>query len=397
VPATPYVERALSIIERARGQEHLEVAEVLYQLGKLYLLQGATTQAGAAYLRAKPILLRELGPRDPRYGLLLMQLGELQLLTGQTEAARESVDQAMTAFGDVIRRADHPWTEANRQLGMLLLGLGEYRQAERELRYALVVRSEALSIGQRDKALLYMAPVQNSFGEFYVTVGLDGKAEPLLRDALKAYEHEYGNDHPLLEDILVNLAALYQGKADLSRAREYVDRAKAIHRKSVGYSLLPGLPERTIARAIPKPRPLDGPYTNARAGDEVTYEDGHGALRLRRRIIEVTPVIALIQSNEWDAQKQQWGQGQEEIQPLSATGTEDLLYEFLGVAPAGGDWGADTVTVGGRQIPCRTFDMRGDFKVKYWLAPDVVPAGGIVLVIVDEVIELRLRTFHTGV
>jgi len=135
---------------------------------------------------------------------------------------------------------------------------------------------------------------------------------------------------------------------------------------------------------------------NARTGDEAIYEDGEGALLLRRRISKVTPVVALIKSDDWDAEKQKWVARQEEIQPLSATATEDLLYEFLGVARAPGDWGSDTVTVAGNRIPCRTFAMTGDPKVRYWLAPGVVPAGAVVSVMVDDAVELRLRAFQRG-
>ena len=40
VPATPYVERALSITEKTHGSEHLEVAATLDKLGTLYLAPG---------------------------------------------------------------------------------------------------------------------------------------------------------------------------------------------------------------------------------------------------------------------------------------------------------------------------------------------------------------------
>jgi tetratricopeptide (TPR) repeat protein len=390
VPATPYVERALAITEKAHGLEHVEVAAVLDKLGTLYLRQGDTARARAAYMRASPILQREVGPDHPGYGLFLMHLGELQLLAGQTTEAQQAVDQASTAFGDQLSQAAHEWTGANQAMGLLFLGLGKYRQAEQQLVYALAVRSEALESEKHDEALFYIAPAQNALGTLYVAVGLDDQAEPLLRDALTAYEKRYGKDHPLLEDIIVNLVTLYNDKGDATKAREYLERAQALHQKSAAYSHLPDWPLRTLARATPRSRPPDGPYADARVGDEATYENGDGVPLLRRRVTQVTPVIALIQSDDWDPRKQQWVEGQAEMQPLSATATED--YEGMP-----GDWGTDTATVAGARIPCRTFlTQEGDHKAKFWIAPAVIPAGGIVSVMVDDALTLRLQTFKRG-
>lgn len=352
--------------------------------------RGDAARARTAYRRASPILLREVGPAHPGYGLFLMHVGELQLLAGQTAEAQQTVDQASTAFGDKLSQADHKWTGANQEMGLRFLGLGKYRQAEQQLVYALTVRSEALELEEHDKALFYIASAQNALGNLYFAVGLDDRAEPLLRDALTAYEKRYGKIHPLLEDVIASLAALYHDKGDASRARQFADRAQALHQKSAGYSHLSDWPLRTLARATPRPRPPDGPYADARAGDEATYEDRGGVPLLRRRVAQVTPVIALIRSDNWDPRKRQWVEGQEEIQPLSATATDD--YEGTP-----GEWGSDTVTVEGARIPCRTFlTAEGDHKAKYWIAPGLVPAGGIVSVTVNDALTLRLQTFKRG-
>jgi TonB family protein len=257
--------RALSIIEKTHGSEGLAVGLELDKLGNVYLAQGDIARARTAYMRARPILLEKL-QNNSAYGLFLTHLGKLRLLTGQTEEAKGTVDQALTACGKELFKADHNWTEGNRMLGLLFLGLGKYREAEEQLIYALTVRSEALDFENRDAALLYMASASNSLGEFYVTVGLDDKAEPLLLDALGAYEKKYGNDHPLSEDVLVNLAAVYEGKGDASKARQYAERAQALHRRSAGYSHVPEWPVRTLVRATPPPDTRGGP--DVRAGIE---------------------------------------------------------------------------------------------------------------------------------
>jgi tetratricopeptide (TPR) repeat protein len=96
-----------------------------------------------------------------------------------------------------------------------------------------------------------MAPAQAALGEFYVTVGRNDQAEQPLRDALTVYEKKYGDDHPLLEDVLIDLAALYENKGDMSQGREYAERAQAIHQKSAGYSHLPDVSVRTLKRVTP--------------------------------------------------------------------------------------------------------------------------------------------------
>jgi len=209
-------------------------------------------------LRAKPALLQKVGPKNPGYGLFLMHLGKALSQTGENEEAKEAVEQALVAFGEELSHAAHEWTGANLEMGLLFLNLRKYRLAEQQLVYALTVRSEASSFGPRDEGLFYMAPARNALGQLYVTVGLLEQAESLLQDALDAYEKKYGKDHPLTEDILVNLAALYDGKPDVSRARKYADRAQAVHRRSAGYSHVADQPLRRLARATPPPCPPRG-------------------------------------------------------------------------------------------------------------------------------------------
>jgi len=258
VPATRYVERALAITEKAKGPEHFESALLLDKLGGLYLLEGDAARARAALMRARPALLQQVGPKNPGYGLFLMHLGKALSQTGENEEAKEVVEQALVAFGEELSHAAHEWTGANLEMGLLFMGLRKYRLAEQQLVYALTVRSEALSFGPRDEGLFYMAPVRNALGQLYVTVGLLDQAESLLQDALDAYEKKYGKDHALTEDVLVNLAALYDGRQDASKAREYADRAQAVHRKSAGYSHAADQPLRKLARATPAPCPPQG-------------------------------------------------------------------------------------------------------------------------------------------
>lgn len=248
VPATPFVERALAIKEKVHGPSHIEVAGVLDRLGIMYLQQGDTGRARTAFVRARPILVRELGPKHPVYGLFLTHLGELQLLAGETTAAQHTVDEASKAFGDVLFQADHQWTEANRSMGLLYLGLGKGREAEQQLVLALTVRSEALDFENQEEARLYIASAQTALGDLYVAIGRLKDAEPLLREALATYEKKYGNDHPVLEDPIVNLAGLYEDKGDGTRARQYADRAAALHQRLAGYSHLSDWPLQARAR-----------------------------------------------------------------------------------------------------------------------------------------------------
>jgi tetratricopeptide (TPR) repeat protein len=251
VPATPYVERALSVTEKAHGSEDINVAATLDKLGTLYLSQGDTAQARAAYVRAKPILLRKLGRKHPGFGIFLLHVGRLQVSTGQIKDAQETAHQAVTAFGDDLSHAAQEMTEVNRMLGLLLLGVGRYKEAEQQLVYALTVRSEALSFVGRDEALLYMAPAQAALGELYVTMGRNDQAQQPLLDALTAYEKKYGGDHPVVEEILIALAALYENKGDAAQGQQYAARVQALHQRSEGYSHLPGVSVRVLRRSTP--------------------------------------------------------------------------------------------------------------------------------------------------
>jgi len=319
VPATPYVERALSIEEKAHGSESLEVAATLDKLGTLYLLQGDTARARAAYMRARPTLLRELGKDKPAYGLFLMHVGELELLAGHIKEAQEAVDQALTAFGGEISHAAQEWTEANRMLGLLFLGLSKYKEAEQQLVYCLTVRSEALNSENQDKALFYMASANNSLGQFYVTVGRNDEAEPLLLDALRAYEKQYGKNHPLLEDVLVNLAALYENKGDASKGRDYAERVQALHRLSSGYSHLSDWPVRSIIRATPQPRPTPTSVEDA-AEIRLGAVTGSAAATQEPILLRLDAPVGRV--TQYHRQTQSWLPG------FSTTTPENVMTDF---------------------------------------------------------------------
>jgi tetratricopeptide (TPR) repeat protein len=251
VPATPYVERALAVTEAAHGSDDINVAATLDKLGTLYLSQGDTARARAAYARARPILLKRLGRKNPGFGIFLLHVGRLQVATGQIKDAQETAHQAVSAFGEELSHAAQEMVEVNRMLGLLLLGVGKYKEAEQQLVYGLTVRSEALSFVDKDEALLYMAPAQASLGELYVVMGRNDEAQQLLLAALAAYEKKYGGDHPLIEDVLVALTGLYENKGDAPQRQQYAARLQALHERSAGYSHLPDVSARVMRRSTP--------------------------------------------------------------------------------------------------------------------------------------------------
>jgi hypothetical protein len=158
----------------------------------------------------------------------------------------------------------------------------------------------------------------------------------------------------------------------------------------MGYRCVENWPVQTALRVAPVDRSVQSPFADARMGDEVIYDSGEGVPLQRLSVITVTPVVAVLRDDRWDTGKKEWAAGREYMR-ANATTVIDLYGEESSEAYR------DTVTIGGKQIGCRTFfrpDRVG--KAKWWIAPGVVPVEGLVKVEKDGKVIQLLREFKRG-
>ena len=323
IPALPFAQRLLEITRKVRGQNHVETAGALDFLATLYRLQGDNQSALENYQRALPIAEKKLGTDHPAYATLLTNLAQVYMATGKTAEAESALQTALKVKSDYYGAAAPEATGVQMALGELYLRTGSFAKAEQLLIYALTIRSEGLGIPVQagkttePEVLFYMAPIRNLLGRLYAVVGLYDRAEPLLQDALKAMEAQLGGEHPLLEDVLLNLAALSQATGETAKADGYQKRAEQIHEKNAGFSHVAGSPLPKPLEAVLPSRNGLRPYADARVGDWVIYER-QGIPAAKKEIVRKTPVVAIVLTYQWEPQKKEWLRGVEQLVDLSA-------------------------------------------------------------------------------
>ena len=379
IPASQFAQRALAIAEKVHGSDDLQVAGVLDLLGTLYRLQGDSRRAQEYYERALPIVQKRLGSGHPAYAIMLNNLAKAYISTRKTEEAESTLHKAMQIVVDTFGPASAQATIIQETLGDLYLTTRKYSAAEQQLRYALTVRSEALVFGEsRKDALFHMAPIQNLLGALYTAFGLYDKAEPLLYDALKAYEANLDKEHTLLEGVLVNLAVLFDAEGKTTEAAAYRKRAEYIHEKNIGFSHSSTSPLPMQTKAVPAPpekvkvKDADQPFANARVGDWVVYEGSEGALLQKKEIVRKTDVGVVVLTYMWIPETKEWHRGLEEIISFSA-GINDLY----GVSVT--DLKPEKVAIRRTEITCGSAVVSEEgTECKICFAPDMIPVGGMV-------------------
>jgi len=106
--ARAYLERAVQSLEQTLGARHPQLADVLIELGRTYLLQGDYAGAHATLKRAQAIVEESLG-RDgvSLYAQVLLHRGRVFLHEGHYEAAQEHIEDALARYEGILP-VDHP-------------------------------------------------------------------------------------------------------------------------------------------------------------------------------------------------------------------------------------------------------------------------------------------------
>jgi len=103
VEAEPLYLQALKIYQDVHGENHVDVAATLNNLGVLHRMHGQYTQAEPLLVRALEIKERVHGPDHPDVALSLHNLGQLYIAQGQPEKAEPLYRRALAireqAFG----------------------------------------------------------------------------------------------------------------------------------------------------------------------------------------------------------------------------------------------------------------------------------------------------------
>ena len=227
--AKDYYERALEILLKELGPEHVHVANTYANLGNLHSSLGETDQAKDYYERALEIQLKKLGPEHVHVANTYNSLGSLHNAMGDTYQAKGYYERALEIqlkkLGpEHVRVAG---TYAN--LGDLLSALGETDQAKDYYNRALEIQLEKLGPEH-----VLIANTYNSLGNLHGALGDTDQAKGYYERALEIKLKKLRPDHLHVASIYVNLGNLHSALGDTDQAKDYYKRALEIQLKKLG-------------------------------------------------------------------------------------------------------------------------------------------------------------------
>lgn len=244
-------------IEKDIADDPLVAAAVQNAIGKIYLSYSELDQAGHHLGRALQTRLTELGENHVDTAESLNDMGELRYLQGQYGKAAELWQRALNVRTRLLETDDERTAETLNNLGNLRRKTGDPKAAERDLRKALSMRERILARREADStstekerktARNNVAQSLNNLGGLlwrqYGPEKYD-EAERLYHKALKLRQ-KVGPAHPEVGKMYNNLAKLLEARGQLDTAEAYYRKALRIWQDEKGL----GQEHQYIARVL---------------------------------------------------------------------------------------------------------------------------------------------------
>ncbi len=220
----------LRIRQHVLGPDHPEVARVLAESGRVFMLQGNYEAARQDQEHALAILEARLGPDDAEVGLVLMNLGEVLIEVREFEVAKQQLERAINILGRVYE-PDHPHiANALALLANALRFTNDLAGARAQYEGALVLVERAY--GPEHPRF---AEVLNQRGLLLNASGDPAAAIADLERALAIRKKAFGEIHAKVAASLNNLGLVYRSKRDSARARRYFEQSVAVYEAALGH------------------------------------------------------------------------------------------------------------------------------------------------------------------
>jgi serine/threonine-protein kinase len=275
--------RVISLVDRGLNDARSLDAEPTVQ-SELYLTLGTIYQQLGRLPRADSLIGLALeqrralyGARHPDIASALVALGQLRTEEAKFEDAERLIREGLAMAKQVLPANDPDVIGATAALGRVLVERGAYDKAIPVLEDAVHLDDNSTGpVEDRGARLSALADAHYYAGHYEV-------ADSLNHRVLTIYSRSYGERHPLVGDILVNLGATQFDRGNYAAAERLDRQALAITRGFYGddhYKTAAGLT--VLGRALV----FEGRYDEANA---VLQQ----ALRIRERVYgAVHPTVA---------------------------------------------------------------------------------------------------------
>jgi tetratricopeptide (TPR) repeat protein/transcriptional regulator with XRE-family HTH domain len=222
--------KAIQIQEETSGQDALDLARSLKELGVLYIRWGKFEQAEVLLQRSLQIQEQMLGSDRLEVADGLYTLAMLYGNWNSDEEAESLLKRALQIYKQQ-RGTDHI-DVIKTLIALAILCSKEqtrYPEAESLLRQALATSERVL-----DERHYLVVTSLNNLGILYTYQQRYEEAEPLLERALGIWEQELGPDHPYTADPLGGLADVYKAKGAYEVAERYYQQSLRIRERTLG-------------------------------------------------------------------------------------------------------------------------------------------------------------------
>lgn len=219
------LQQALASDQKQYGAKSEQAAEDLLKLGDVYRRAGKYADASSTLKQAIDIRKSEgadqslaLAKAENSYGLVLVGQGDFKqaeqvLLDAQS--LRESHKATPSELAD-----------SQNSLGQLYFEGGVLAEAKQNFEKAL----PSIKTSDGENSVRY-AEVQNNLASVYCAEGKFAQAEPMFQGSITAYETAIGHDQPEVADCLNNMAEAYSSEGKLAQAQTNYEEAIAIYKK----------------------------------------------------------------------------------------------------------------------------------------------------------------------
>jgi tetratricopeptide (TPR) repeat protein len=227
--AEQYFRQALNIRERLLEHTHPGIGQSLNDLAGAYHYQKKYAEAETFYLQALAIREQALGLEHPGTAETLNNLGLLYSDQGKYAEA-ESLHLRALAIREKVLGPDHVDTSyIIHNLARNYHLQKKYSESEKLFMRALVIREEVFGPEHPRTAITL-----NRLGLLYYLQEKDAEAELLLRRALQVWEKTLGPEHPELVDFLDPLAVIYERQEKYAEAELLYLKIIAIQKRMLG-------------------------------------------------------------------------------------------------------------------------------------------------------------------
>ena len=212
----------LRILSARLGESHPFVSATLNNLGAVAGDQDQLRRSHDYFARALELRQDSLPHDHPSVAHSLIQLARAERRLGAYESAAERYGQALPIIESQRGELDALAIATLADLGSCHMRAGNIDQATPHLKRLGVLMQKA-DVGPLDAATNNLI-----YAEFLVVTNQASEAEPLIRDALEAFEHELGADARQIGVAESLLARVFMAQGELQHASEAIERALAV-------------------------------------------------------------------------------------------------------------------------------------------------------------------------